>query len=258
MNRGKSTAEVIVKSTSEDAAAAAANLFRKIVCQTVADRRVCNLALAGGTTPHELYEKLAAEVFDCDMPWPSVKVFFGDERDVPHDHVDSNYHMAQRALLDIAPVPPEQIHPMPADADDLNEAAEEYEQLIRRIVGGESEDTPGFDLILLGMGADGHTASLFPRTKALNETEKLVVSQYVPVLGRNRMTFTFPLINAARHVMFLITGEDKADAVAAILSKDEQRRKNFPAAFVKPTDGRLVFVLDTAAAKKTNLKIPEK
>ena len=238
--------------SGEQATDKAAELFKQAVCQAVADRRVCNVALSGGTTPHDLYHKLAADVYDCDVPWASVNVFFGDERDVPHDHVDSNYHMAQRALLDNAPIPPEQVNPMPADADDLDAAAAEYEQIVRRIVGGEP--TPQFDLILLGMGGDGHTASLFPRTDALAESHKLVVSHHVPVLGRNRMTFTYPLINAARHVMFLITGEDKADAVAAVLGDDKHARKEIPAAHVNPADGKLTIVLDAAAARKTGLK----
>ena len=238
--------------SGEQATDKAAELFKQAVCQAVADRRVCNVALAGGTTPHDLYQKLAADVYDCDVPWASVNVFFGDERDVPHDHVDSNYHMAQRSLLDNAPIPPEQVNPMPADAEDLDAAAVEYEQIVRRIVGGEP--TPQFDLILLGMGGDGHTASLFPRTDALSESHKLVVSQHVPVLGRNRMTFTYPLINAARHVMFLITGEDKADAVAAVLGDDKRARKEIPAAHVNPVDGKLTIVLDAAAARKAGLK----
>lgn len=252
MTAKRATAEVIVMSSAEQATDEAAALFKQAISHAVADRRVCNVALAGGTTPHDLYQKLADDVYDCDVPWASVNVFFGDERDVPHDHVDSNYHMAQRALLDHAPIPPEQINPMPADAEDLAAAAAEYEQIIRRIVPGEP--IPQFDLILLGMGGDGHTASLFPRTDALSESHKLVVSHHVPVLGRNRMTFTCLLINAARHVMFLITGEDKADAVAAVLGDDKRARKEIPAAQVNPSDGKLTIVLDAAAARKTDLK----
>jgi len=240
-------------SSCEAATKKAAELFKEVVCASVAERRVCNLALAGGTTPHDLYQKLAADVYNCDVPWASVNVFFGDERDVPHDHVDSNYHMAQRALLDHIPIPPEQIHPMPADSDDLEASAGEYEKIVRKIVTGD-EPMPRFDLILLGMGGDGHTASLFPRTEALSEKEKLIVSHHVPVLGRNRMTFTYALINAARHVMFLVTGEDKADAVAAVLGEDKKAREEIPAAQVNPVDGKLTIVLDAAAARKTDLK----
>ncbi len=220
MTTKRATAEVIVLSSGDKATDKAAELFKQAICQAVADRRVCNLALAGGTTPH--------------------------------DHVDSNYHMAQRVLLDNAPIPPEQVNPMPADGEDLNAAAVEYEQIIRRIVPGD--DVPQFDLILLGMGGDGHTASLFPRTDALGESHKLVVSHHVPVLGRNRMTFTYSLINAARHVMFLITGDDKAEAVAAVLGDDKHARREIPAAHVNPIDGKLTIVLDAAAARKAGLK----
>jgi 6-phosphogluconolactonase len=136
---------------------------------------------------------------------------------------------------------------MPADCRDLNAAAEQYENLIRRTVPSE-DDIPRFDVILLGMGSDGHTASLFPGTPALTEQHRLVVAQFVPVIGRNRMTFTFPLINAARHVMFLVTGADKADAVAAMLGEDAELKARYPAARVNP-HGELTFVLDAAAAR---------
>ncbi len=252
MTTKRATAEVIVMQSADQATDKAAELFKQAISQAVADRRVCNLALAGGTTPHDLYQKLAADVYDCDVPWASVNVFFGDERDVPHDHVDSNYHMAQRAMLDNTPIPPEQVNPMPADAEDLQTAAAEYEQVIRQIVPGDP--IPQFDLILLGMGGDGHTASLFPRSDALSESHKLVVTHHVPVLGRNRMTFTYPLINAARHVIFLITGDDKAEAVAAVLGDDKNARKEIPAAHVNPIDGTLTVVLDAAAARKAGLK----
>ncbi|MHC4561623.1 MAG: 6-phosphogluconolactonase [Planctomycetota bacterium] len=201
-----------------------------------------------------LYQELAAHVFDADVPWQHVEVFFGDERDVPHDHVESNYHMAQRSLLDNVPISPQRVHPMPADAEDLQEAAREYEEIVRRIVSAGPDGVPQFDLILLGMGGDGHTASLFPRSEALDETKTLIVSQQVPVLGRNRMTFTFPLINAARHIVFLINGDDKAEAVAGMMSKDKAVCLQYPAARVRPKDGQLTIVLDAQAARQTSIR----
>ncbi|KKL85002.1 hypothetical protein LCGC14_1959090 [marine sediment metagenome] len=136
----------------------------------------------------------------------------------------------------------------PADCRDLAAAAEQYENLIRRLVPPNENDVPAFDLILLGMGAEGHTASLFPDTPALAEKSRLVVAQFVPVIGRNRMTFTFPLINAARHVLFFVTGADKAPAVRAVLGEDVALKSHYPAGRVAPTAGRLIFVLDTPAA----------
>ncbi len=239
-----------VASTAHQAAADAARLISRIICRAVAERQECNIALAGGTTPRMLYVALAEMVCDCDVPWGSVKVFFSDERDVPHDHLDSNFRAAQRTLLDYAPIPPQQVFPMPADAEDLDEAARTYEALICDTVPPEEAGVPRFDLILLGVGADGHTASLFPDSPGLNEADRLVVSHRVPSLGRSRMTFTFELINAARNVMMLITGSDKADVVGQILGAAPS---SLPAARVRPTDGELFFMLDAAAARNVSI-----
>ena len=181
------------------------------------------------------------------MPYQRVEFFFGDERNVPHDNIESNYRMAQRTLLDFLPVDPGHIFPMPADREDLDGGAAEYEKTIRDVPGG-SDGTPVFDLILLGIGGDGHTASLFPDTPALDERQKLVIAQFVPVLGRQRMTFTFPLINAARCVMCLVTGDDKAPVMAEVLSEDPSTKAHLPAARVNP-QGTLVFAMDAAAAR---------
>ncbi len=249
---------VIVRKTEEQANQAALELFKIIVCESVADRGACRIALAGGTTPHPLYQHLAAESVSGDVPWSGVEIFFGDERDVPHDHADSNYRMAQRALLDHVPIPPQQVHPMPADAEDLTSAAARYEQTIRRFVPAENGGKiPRFDLILLGMGADGHTASLFPGTDALKEKKKLVVANFVPVLSRHRMTFTYPLINASRNVLMVVTREDKADVVARLLDKGCGAPGDLPAAGVRPEHGLFTLILDAAAARNTGLPTEE-
>ena len=251
MGLPKTSLKVLVEETPEQATALAGELVKTIMCDAVSERGACHIALAGGTTPHLLYQQLATSCASGEVPWGQVQVFFGDERDVPHDHVESNYHMAQKTLLDHVPVEPSAVHPMPADSTDLPQAAADYEQSIRRIVPGEP---PRFDLVLLGLGADGHTASLFPGTDAVAETSKLVTSNFVPVLGRHRMTFTFPLINAARCVILLVTGEDKADAVAALLGDDEAARKDLPAARLT-LDANFILVLDAAAARRTNLRV---
>jgi 6-phosphogluconolactonase len=183
-----------------------------------------------------------------------VEIFFGDERDVPHDDVESNYNMALRTLLDFVPIQPTRVHPMRGDAADLPAAAAEYERIIRQLVPAGPAGTPVFDLVLLGMGVDGHTASLFPGTEALAVADKLVTSYFVPVLGRSRMTLTLPLINAARNVIFLVTGEDKASAVAVLMGNDKAARQRIPSAHVAPAAGKLTFILDQAAAKLTNLQ----
>ena len=253
MAQAEHNAKVVVERTAEQATAAAANLFKTIVCEAVGHRGRAHVALAGGTTPHALYQNLAADATSGQVPWREVEVFFGDERDVPQDHVESNYRTVQRALLDHVPVDPARVHPMPADAEDIHAAAEQYAQTIRQAVPSDGGQVPRFDLILLGMGGDGHTASLFPNTDALKEHKHLVYAGFVPVLGRNRMTFTYPLINAARNVLFLVTGSDKAEAVLGVLGDSEEIRKQLPAAAVRPTGGCLIMVLDAAAARLTGI-----
>lgn len=245
--------KIVVERTPDDAAAFAANAMESLLCEAVAKRGAAHVALAGGTTPHMLYQRLAAAVLRSAVPWQSVEVFFGDERNVPLDDVESNYGMAQRTMLDHIPIVPSHVHPMRADADDLEAAADEYEQTIRALVPVEG-GLPRFDLVLLGMGADGHTASLFPGTPALREKQKLVMAYKVPVLGRQRMTLTLPLINAARNVMLLVTGEDKADTIARLFSDKEADRRDLPVNSVRPKDGTLYLILDAAAARKANVK----
>jgi 6-phosphogluconolactonase len=240
---------VEVKDTARGATEYVADLVHDIICRAVNETGSCKIALAGGTTPHALYKQLARDSVSGDTPWQNVEVFFGDERDVPHDHVESNFRMAQRALLDHVPVNPENVHPMPADSDDLDAAAEKYEQLIGTRVSLRSDDIPSFDLILLGMGGDGHTASLFPLTNALAEKERLVISHFVPVLGRRRMTFTFPLINAARNIVALVTGMDKAEAISIIMGDDEEARRNLPFSMIQPTSGEFCLAMDVDAAR---------
>ena len=241
---------VLIEANPEAAAKRAADRFVEIVAERAADSGGnCHLALCGGTTPGDLYRHLASSDYSEKVAWDKVQIFFGDERDVPQDDVENNYRMVSKVLLDHVPIPLERIHPMPADCRDLAAAAEQYENLIRRLVPAEGDDTPRFDLVLLGMGGEGHTASLFPDTPALAERSRLVTAQFVPVIGRNRMTFTFPLINAARNVMFFVTGGDKANAVAAALGDDAELRSRYPACRVEPHSGQLIFVLDAAAAR---------
>ena len=246
---------IVVKQSAEEATWAATAMVKQIICDAVDERSICRLALAGGTTPHGLYLMLAGAALSGEVPWHDVEVFFGDERDVPQDHVESNYRMAQQTLLDHVPIEPGHIYPMPADAGQLETAAKAYEATISQTVPPRADgQPPAFDLILLGMGGDGHVASLFPETEALDEKDRLVTAYFVPVLGRQRMTFTFPLINAAKNVVYLVTGADKANAVAALLGNDEAARSRLPASRVQLTDGKLSLVLDVAAARQTGLR----
>jgi len=249
-----SKAEIHVLPTAEEATGLASRFVTQVIRQAVDRQGTCYLALAGGTTPHGLYLRLAADGISGVVPWQNVEVFFGDERNVPQDHPESNYLMAQRTLLDHVPIRLSNVHPMPADAEDLAAAAAAYEQTIRQRVPAGRDGVPRLDLVLLGMGAEGHTASLFPGAEVLGERRRLVVAYHVAVLGRERMTFTYPLINAAQNVVFLITGRDKAPTAAVLLGEDEQARAKLPASGVAPTDGRLVVILDAAAARMTAYK----
>ncbi|MCE5279239.1 MAG: 6-phosphogluconolactonase [Planctomycetaceae bacterium] len=247
---------VVVKATEEQVNDAVVDIFRQSIREAVDARGVCTLALAGGTTPYALYLKMARVLLQDEVPWASVEIFFGDERDVPPDDIESNYGMVQRTLLDYLPIEPKRVHPMPTDAEDLNAAAADYEAQVRAIVPAGPDKKPSFDLILLGMGTDGHTASLFPDSPLLAEKHKLIAVDYVPKLGRKRMTFTLPLINAARHVVFLVTGHDKAQPVARVLSDDSDRIE-LPSAWVNPRHGALTFALDAAAGKMAGLRPQE-
>jgi len=240
--------KVVVGTSAAEATSLAAELFKATVCEATDSRGTCHVALSGGTTPHALYKQLAETCGYGELPWEHLHIYFGDERDVPHDDVESNYHMVQKTLLDHVPVAPTHIHPMPADAEDLSVAAERYEQMIRQRVPAGDDGLPAFDLVLLGMGADGHTASLFAGTETLDETSSLVTACFVPVLGRNRMTFTFPLINSARIVMLIVTGSDKAEAVSKVLSPDEHHDNLLPAGRISPK-GSFIIVLDRSAAR---------
>jgi len=254
MPQAEDARHVVVEASAEQAVGVVTELFASIVCEAVEKAGNCYLALSGGTTPYALYKQLAAEAMSGKVPWQDVEIFFGDERDVPHDHVESNYGRIQQILLDHVPVRPDRVHPMPADSEDLTAAAGQYEQTIRRIVPAGKDGKPRFDLILLGMGGDGHVASLFPATDALETVQELVTACFVPVLGRHRMTFTFPLINAAGQVILLVTGGDKAEAVATLLGNDEELRQLLPAANVAPKEGKLSFVFDVAAGRQAGLR----
>ena len=254
MSAKQPSREVVVKRSLKAITENVCELFRTIICEAVNSRKTCSVSLAGGTTPHALYQALAGGCATDDTPWSDVEVFFGDERDVPQDHVESNYGMVQRTLLDNVPIQPAHVHPMPADAEDLDGAAANYERCLREVVKAGADGIPRFDLALLGMGADGHTASIFPFTDAVTEKQKLVMAYFVPVLGRSRMTFTFPLINAARNIILLVTGADKAEAVAAILGDEKEAKKRLPAAGIAPTDGKPIVAMDARAARLAGLK----
>ena len=208
------------------------------------ERGQFNVALSGGSTPKAMFALLTTDAYSQRVAWDKVHVFWGDERSVPPDDPDSNYRMAREAFLSHVPLPEANIHRIESERP-LEEAAQNYQQTLRQHFGGAG--FPRFDLILLGMGGDGHTASLFPQTAALDETNALTVPNFVPQLNTWRVTLTVPVINQARQVTFLVVGAGKAERLHDVLrgTHDPQR---LPSQLIAPTDGTLTWLLDQAAA----------
>lgn len=236
-----------------DAAAVArraAELFLRDGRDAVGARGSFAVTLSGGSTPRALYLLLADEPYVSSVPWSRVRVFWGDERCVAPGDAASNYRLAQETFLNTVPLPPTRVHRLRGEAADPEQAAREYEALLRaqaREAGTVPGGVPRMDLILLGMGADGHTASLFPYRQTLRETRRLVVVDDIPGVGR-RLTVTLPLLKSARHIVFAAVGQEKAAAVAEVLQGPWDPRR-LPAQGVVPRFGRLTWLIDRAAAE---------
>jgi 6-phosphogluconolactonase len=232
---------LLVYETPEELAEAAARDFAARAEEAIDALGRFAVVLAGGSTPKATYDALARDYSD-GLDWGRVHVFFGDERTVPPDHEDSNYRMAHEALLSRVPVG--SVHRMRGELPPA-EAAAAYEEELREFFG--TDGVPAFDLILLGLGEDGHTASLFPETSALDVTDRWVVANPVLKLETTRLTLTVPVINAARAVVFEVAGEGKAEALEEILEGDADPR-GYPAKFIRPDGGDLTWMMDRAAA----------
>jgi 6-phosphogluconolactonase len=229
----RATPVVTVPGPVELGEAAAAWTAERITA-AVAARRACYLALAGGETPRRCYERLAGPPYGDGLPWRSVFLYWSDERQVPLDDPASNYAMAKAALLDHVAIPSEQVFPLVGDPTPA----------LRRIPGNGG-GWPCFDIVHLGLGEDGHTASLFPGTDALNEQRALVRAVHdAPKPPPDRLTLTLPVLNAARAVLFMVQGVSKRQALAGVLRRDPA----LPASHVEPVDGELHFIVDKEAA----------
>ena len=223
-----------ILTSPEDLARAAAELF--------VARKPKTVALSGGSTPKLLFELLANpnEPFRDQIPWPDIHFFWSDERHVPPDHADSNYRMANEAMLAHVPVAPKNVHRVPSENPSAAEAASEYEQTLIDIT---QQSLPRLDLILLGLGPDGHTASIFPGSEVLHETKRLVAAPWVEKFQTYRITMTLPLLNNGASVVFLVSGAEKAKIVKEIFAGPER----YPAQAIKPTNGELLWMVDEAA-----------
>lgn len=235
----------------EDPAALArrtAQYFSEMVSEAVADQNHARIAISGGSTPKAAFQLLADpnQPWRPRMPWGQFDLYWVDERTVPPDHPDSNYRMTREALLNHVPLPSSQIHRIQSELDP-EVAAAQYESELRNTFRLEGAEIPRFDLISLGMGPDGHCASLFPHTTAIHEMSRLVTANHVPQLNTWRITLTWPVINHARSVFFMIAGADKADRVREVFMgpRDPER---LPSQLIWPASGILTLFLDKAAA----------
>ena len=214
----------------------ATNFIVDLAHKALAERHEFRIALSGGNTPHPIYSEIAR--IGRDLPWERILITFGDERCVPPDDQQSNYRMARETLFIPASVPEKSIMRMRGEIDPQI-AAQQYQDAVDLLATQRGEQMYQHDLIVLGLGDDGHTASLFPETAALNETMRRVVANFVPKLNSWRLTFTFSLINHARHVCFLINAKKSQELIEAVIAGDKQ----YPAARVNPTAGKLTLIL---------------
>lgn len=239
-----------ISPTPAAVAEAAARLFAESAVWAAEKRGVARIAISGGTTPKAMFALLAdpAQPFFKQVPWDKLDLYWVDERCVPPTAVDSNYRMTNEALLSKVPLAAERIHRMEGELDPAAAAAR-YEATIRNSFRLEGAETPTFDLILLGMGDDGHTASLFPHTEAINNLTDIVTANHVPQKDTWRITLTWPVINQGREVAFLIEGAAKAQVLHDVLLGPYQP-DTYPSQIIRPASGQLTLLLDAAAAAK--------
>jgi 6-phosphogluconolactonase len=238
----KSQQQYQVYTDTTELAQAAAQRWVELAHESLRARNSFHVALAGGSTPEPVYRLLR----DADVDWSKIHLYWGDERDVPEDHPDSNFRMARLALIDSVPIPEANIHPIRVQPD-IEETVTEYRQQLEKVHQAQG-GFPCFDLIMLGMGDDGHVASLFPDSSALGVTDRSVVSVYVEKLNSWRVTLTYPVLNAARHIMLLVAGEAKAPVVARALDSGDTEQ-DYPVQKLSP-QGKLEWFLDKSAASR--------
>lgn len=236
-------AEIVIRPDTATLAQEAARRFAAAAEKTVAARGRFTVALSGGATPVALYRLLAGEPYRTHLPWTEIHLFWADERCVPPEDPNSNYRLLAETLLASAPVPPQNIHRIRGEWEP-ERAANDYEQRLRAFFG---DGSPRLDLVLLGLGTDGHTASLFPEAATLTETTRLALPVGAAYKDRPawRVTLTLPLLNAARGILFLVSGADKARIVHKVLEDMDAR---LPAQYIRPTEGEVTWLLDAASA----------
>ena len=248
------TSEIIIVEDLQAMSRTAADLFLERADAILKTRPFFSVVLSGGSTPKDLYSLIASDPGIKDnIGWEKVHLFWGDERHVPPDHSQSNFRMAHDAMLSELPLPPENIHRIPSADDDARRAARRYEQELIHFFQLKDDQCPRFDLIWLGLGDDGHTASLFPQSDALTEQKHLVTANWVQKLQSHRITMTLPVLNHAECIMFLVSGVGKAQILKQIL-EGEGQKPQLPAQLIQPRQGKLYWVVDRAAASELRQK----
>jgi 6-phosphogluconolactonase len=235
----------------------AAQEFVQAAASAVRERGSFNVALAGGSTPKALYSLLVNDpTLRSQVPWDKMHLFFGDERHVPPDHPDSNFRMATEAMIAKSPMKPEEVTRIKGEYPDAGQAALEYEKALREYFKLKNGEYPRFDFMLVGMGNEGHTLSLFPGTKALHADGRIAVRNWVGKLYAERITLTAPAASNAARVIFMVTGADKAPALKAVLEGPFEPEQ-LPAQLLQPKNGKLLWLVDTAAGSMLSMGIRE-
>lgn len=240
--------EISVCANLEELSRAAAELFVEAAAARISVTGGFHAALSGGTTPRRLYELLGTSAYSDRISWPDVHLFQVDERCVPPDHPDSNFKMIREALLARVPVPRTTFHRLAAEQQDLEESSRQYATELERVVQLRAGGFPRLDMVFLGMGPDGHTASLFPGSPALEEKILWVRPNFVEKVGTHRITLTFPVLNAAARIIFLVSGGEKAETLRRVL-EGPPVPEQLPAQGIKPVDGQVIWFVDGAAAR---------
>ena len=234
----------------DDLSYRASEIIKGCLTNAPGKKEYFTLALCGGATPKKLYSLMATHrTLQSQIPWEQIHIFWGDDRHVPPDHPESNYHMANSTLLRKVPILPQNIHRVRTEEPDVEKVAEKYELELQSFFQFDFSQVPIFDCVLLGIGPDGHTASLFPRTKALYEHNRLVVANWVEKLKTHRITMTAPVLNNADTIIVLVSGLEKAEILQQILEGCHQPDL-LPAQLIRPTHGRLIWLVDRAAASR--------
>jgi len=248
-----STSEKYIAEDIAELSRRAAEVVVAAIAAALKTKSVCSMVLSGGSSPRHLYALFASDpAFKAQIPWGKVHFFWGDERHVSPRHHESNYRMVHECMLSRLPVPAQNIHRIKSEIPDASQAARQYQQEISNFFQLKAGQLPRFDCVLLGMGVDGHTASLFPQSAALDEQNRLVVANWVEAIQTNRITMTIPVLNNAESIVFLVCGENKAETLKLVL-EGEKRSKQYPAQMIEPVHGKLLWIIDRAAAGELNL-----